>query len=76
MLGKQVGWSACVDRFLFFNLVVLGLSCGRWAPYLQLVGSLVAAGGLLSCSSRAPWLLLEGSLVASHRLLSCGSLAP
>ena len=37
--------------FYLFILVVPGLSCGRWAPWLRLVGSLVAAGGLLSCDT-------------------------
>ena len=51
--------------FYLFILVVPGLSCGRWAPWLRLVGSLVAAGGLLSCDM---WTLSCGVHVGSSSL--------
>ena len=38
-----------VLTFVFFFWVVLGLSCGRWAPQLRLTGFLVVAHRLLSC---------------------------
>ena len=67
--------------YLFIYLVPWGLSCGRRAPQLQHVSSLVVAGGLLSCST--PQLHLQGFLVVAHQLLSvargflsCGSQAP
>ena len=40
-------------------LVALGLSCGRWAPYLRLAGSLVVACKLLVVACM--WDLVPGS---------------
>ena len=40
----------------------MGLSCGRWAPLLRLMGSLVAAHEPLAC----------GLLSCGMRTLSCG----